>query len=189
MGRFENIWEMNNRWWNSDIDIIKNSKWKISIYKKYYNLSVSDIKQYHKKQNWIKINHNKIVLDKSTVLLWKEVKAVTINILKLDESEIYEASDISTKKTVTITNPKYIKWLWTLENYYINKNIQDWIEMKKLIRHSLDIEDAYPIYESFQIAPTNIKVISIKKWIMELLVTDIAQDISKIINTAQIFRF
>jgi hypothetical protein len=201
MNKFKNIWTIEKNWWDSDIDVIKNSKWNISIYKKYYTkilekvkdnptFTIEDIKKYHEIQNNTQLVENKIILDEQVTLLWNKINWFVINILKLDESNILKASDIKTKQEVIITNPEFIKWVeWkdTFNEYLKYIEYQKAKQIKEIIQDNIISNKLfYPLnwwsFELSQISTFNIKVIKIENWIMYLTITDIANKISEIIK-------
>ena len=203
MNKFQNIWSIEKQWWDSDIDIIKNNTWKVSIYKKYYTainpkikdnpyFTLDEIQKYHQIQNNTKLFKNKIKLSKEITLLWNKIHTILIDILKLDEGNILYASDLETKIRVVITNPKYIEWIkWkdTFNEYLKNLEYQKTKEIKKLLEDNIDSDKmTYPInswwFELSQLSTFNIKVISIKNWVIKLLITDIANKIKEIIKNS-----
>ena len=197
MERFKNVWDIELDWWDTDIDIIKNTNWSINIYKKYYTkslervkdnpiFSIDDIKKYHKIQNSTKLRENIISFPESVTLLWNKINVFVVNILKLDEDNILEASDIKTKQNVIITNPPYIEWN-TFNEYLKNLEYQKTKEIKQILVDNI-ISDklSYPLnwwnFHLSQISTFNIKVTKIENWTMYLLITDIAQKIKEIIK-------
>ena len=184
---FQNIWSIEDNWWNSDIDIITNPNWKTSLYKKYPNFTVWQIKRYHEIQNSITTKSKTILLDNPVTLLWNRITEIYVDILKLSENKIYEAYDINTRKKITISNPDYIEWIWTFNNYLKNIEYQKSKEIKKMIEDSLILDNLYYTlswtkFEISQLSTFNIKVISIINWKMELLITDIAQKVEEMIK-------
>ncbi len=197
MNKFQELWSIKENWWDSDIDVIKNAKWQISIYKKYYTtiqplikdnptFSKKDIQKYHKTQNETKLIKNKIPLKESITLLGNKIDTILIDILTLDEQNIMHASDLKTKDKVIITNPPYIEWK-TFNEYLKNIEYQKAKEIKQIITDNI-ISDrkTYPMnwwnFYLSQISTFNIKVLSIKEWTIKLLITDIAHKISEIIK-------
>jgi len=197
MEKFYKIWDIKLDWWDTDIDFIKNSNWKNNIFKKYYTeildkvkdnptFSLEDIKKYHKIQNNTKLFSNEILLKQSVTLLWNKINKFIIEILKLDEENIFEASDTKTKQKVIITNPKYIEWI-TFNEYLKNLEYKKTKEIKKLIIDNIDSNKlSYPInswwFMLSQISTFNIKVTKIENWNMYLIITDIASKIKEIIK-------
>ena len=197
MEKFYKIWDIELDWWDTDIDFIKNSNWKNNIFKKYYTeildkvkdnptFSLEDIKKYHKIQNNTKLFSNEILLKQSVTLLWNKINKFIIEILKLDEENIFEASDTKTKQKVIITNPKYIEWI-TFNEYLKNLEYKKTKEIKKLIIDNIDSNKlSYPInswwFMLSQISTFNIKVTKIENWNMYLIITDIASKIKEIIK-------
>lgn len=197
MERFENVWDIELDWWDSDIDIIQNTNWSINIYKKYYTeilervkdnpiFSIDEIKKYHKIQNSTKLRENIISFPESVTLLWNKINIFVVDILKLDENNIVEASDIKTKQSVIITNPPYIEWN-TFNEYLKNLEYQKTKEIKQILVDNI-VSDrlSYPLnwwnFHLSQISTFNIKVTKIENWTMYLLITDIAQKIKEIIK-------
>jgi hypothetical protein len=197
LNKFHEVWSIEKDWWDSDIDIIKNNNWKISIYKKYYSsippkikdkpiFTLKDIKKYHKIQNQTWLIKNEIILDENITLLWNKINKISLDILKLDENEIYYASDIKTKTRVIITQPEYIEWT-TFNEYLKNLEYQKSKEIKQIIIDNI-ISDkkTYSMnwwsFELSQISTFNIKVLWINNWTIKVLITDIAQKISEIVK-------
>jgi len=197
MERFYNIWDIELEWWDTDIDLIENSNWNKNIFKKYYTktldnvkdnptFNLEDIKKYHKIQNETELFSNEIVLENSVTLLGNKINKFIIEILKLDENGIFEASDIKTKQKVIITNPKYVEWT-TFNEYLKNLEYQKTKEIKKILIDNIDSDKlSYSInswwFMLSQISTFNIKVTKIKNWIMYLIITDIAHKIKEIVK-------
>ncbi len=194
MTRFKNLWNMELDWWDSDIDEIENQNWSKNIFKKYHTKSINDnpsftiedIKKYHKTQNETKLIENEIVLQNQITLLWNKINKIVISILKLDENEIYLASDIKTQEEIIITNPTYIEWKGFNE-YLKYIECTKATKIKEILINNIKSDKLYYPINSWsfllsQISTFNIKVLKIENKTMYLIITDLAQKIKEIIK-------
>jgi len=159
--------------------------WKNYFYKEYYNhITASILSDYNKIHTYLSQFEREIPIPMPIDIHDKKVQKIILNIVPLDNENIFNASNRENKWQHIISTPQYVEW----ENLYSYRSKLTMKEkdddacgaIKRNIVQTLSMYFPYLEIESFSLQ--NIMVTDIENGNIHCTITDLGDDIKKFVD-------